>query len=266
MRANRSIRNIILALGLLGLLVSVAGPAAAASCCDDWTQPFICRIDFVNEEHVTTPTRPGEPWAIWLRPGEKTVVDVQAFDQRGNRFAGDEIRFQFVGDGCRQVAEAEILSREQFVLRAGDRTGSCDLAFWVPGNRNLDRTIRVSVERQQAVGEREAVVAERLYRGILGREPSVKERRALALVIESGGTRDWVANAFRSQEFLQQRAGLGAERLLADLYQGLLGRAPDASGIRSYQTQMARRQYAEVVSSIMDSREFRDSVAAEVAR
>ena len=255
--------------GALILALPLATPALAAGCCDDWDEPFICRIDLVGGDHVVKPRSGGDDWLVRLDPGEAIRVDLRAYDQYGRAFPGAEIRHQFVGDDCQGLIEAEIPDREHFVVRAGSRSGSCTLEFWVPGNRNLDRDIRVEVGGDTVVvpiDTRTGILAERLYRAVLDRSPSAEERRDLAGMIGRNQTRTWVENAFRSPEFVQNRSRLGTDRLLTDIYEGLLRREPDASGRRTYSSLMARGRYSEVVISILGSEEFRRDMEEELER
>jgi hypothetical protein len=50
---------------------------------------------------------------------------------------------------------------------------------------------------------------------------------------------------------------LGAGPLLDQIYRGLLGRPVDSGGRRTYLPRVQRREYAEVLTAIIDSREFR---------
>jgi hypothetical protein len=239
-------------------------PASASHCCEDWDEPFICRLDFVSPDHLVAPAREGDPRTLRLAPGKKATVDVKAYDQDGKAFPGGEIRYQFPEDDCRGLVEAQILSREQFEVRAGQRSGACDLHFWVPGNRNLETTFRVEVGSVAAVGHRETIVARRLYQAILGREPSRDETRDLAGVIQRRETRAWVDSAFRSAEFQRNRASMGSGHLLQSFYQGLLGREPDPEGIQAYTPLLRGRRYAEIVMQILDSPELRASIEGEL--
>ena len=53
------------------------------------------------------------------------------------------------------------------------------------------------------------------------------------------------------------RPGQTAEELLEQIYQGLLGRSVDPGGTRTYLDRVKRREYAAVVTAIVESREYR---------
>ena len=99
-------------------------------------------------------------------------------------------------------------------------------------------------------------VAQRLYRALLARNVDEESVRAAVDEIEEGRLRAQVESMLRSPEFRRKAAELSPEALLAQIYDGLLGRAIDPGGTRTYLPRVQRREYATVVLTIVDSREF----------
>lgn len=81
--------------------------------------------------------------------------------------------------------------------------------------------------------------------------------RAAVDEIQEGRLRAQVDSMVRSPEFRGKAAELGPEALLAQIYDGLFGRPIDPGGTRTYLPRIQRREYAAVVLTIVDSREFR---------
>jgi hypothetical protein len=100
-------------------------------------------------------------------------------------------------------------------------------------------------------------VGQRLYRALLARDVDEGSIRAVADEIEEGRLRAQIDSILRSPEFRSQSAPLGAEALLDQIYEGLLGRPVDPGGTRTYLPRIQRRQYAGVLMAIIESREFR---------
>jgi len=100
-------------------------------------------------------------------------------------------------------------------------------------------------------------VAQRLYRALLARSVDEDSVRAAVDEIEEGRLRAQVDSMLRSPEFRRTAAELSPEALLAQIYDGLLGRPIDAGGTRTYLPKVQRREYTAVVLAIVDSREFR---------
>lgn len=100
--------------------------------------------------------------------------------------------------------------------------------------------------------------AKQVYRALLGRDADDEGLRQGAQQILEGRLDSWVRSMAASREFQQRSAGVDADQLLDQIYQGLLGRGVDTSGRDGYLRQIERRQAADVVLDIMESAEFRD--------
>jgi len=100
-------------------------------------------------------------------------------------------------------------------------------------------------------------IAQSLYRALLDRDVDADSVRAAVDEIEEGRLRDQVDSIVRSPEFRSHSAPLGGEALLDQIYQGLLGRPVDPGGTHTYLARVKRREYAAVVTAIIESREYR---------
>jgi hypothetical protein len=97
-----------------------------------------------------------------------------------------------------------------------------------------------------------------VYRQVMRRDPSQEELRQ--------GAADLANSQRRLPEFIARvatRAANNQEEAVRILYQRLLGREPDESGLRSY-TEMARRDGIDAVArSIVNSSEYRQAAGAD---
>ena len=103
-------------------------------------------------------------------------------------------------------------------------------------------------------------IAERLYEALLDRRGDQSGVRQAAQEIRDGNLRRQVDSMLRSSEFRHKQQSLSPEDLLDQIYSGLLGRNPDAGGRRTYLPQIQRGRYADVVITILESREFRSQL------
>ena len=101
-------------------------------------------------------------------------------------------------------------------------------------------------------------VTSRLYRALLGRNVDEDSMRAAVDEVQAGKLRPQIDSMLRSAEFRTKSAELGAEALLSQIYDGLLGRPVDPGGTRTYLSKVQRREYAAVLIAIIESREFQN--------
>jgi len=101
-------------------------------------------------------------------------------------------------------------------------------------------------------------ISSRLYRALLGRNVDEDSIRAVVDEVQAGRLRAQIDSILRSPEFRSHSAPLGAEGLLDQIYEGLLGRPVDPGGTRTYLPRVQRREYAAVLIAIIESREFRN--------
>jgi len=105
-------------------------------------------------------------------------------------------------------------------------------------------------------------IARRLYQGVLGRDADPDGLRANAAAVRRGETQNVVDSLLGSGEFRDVEGSKSPRQLLDQFYKGLLGRTPDPSGVQTFLPRMRNREYAGVVTQIMESQEFRDNLGA----
>ncbi len=257
-------------LATLSSLVAPADPAAADHdrCYAQGPRPYVCSA-------VLEVSRPGEraqthqvDQRIRLSAGGRLDLELVAVDQYGRDFPADRVRWVFEPErSCSGLLEVEHVDREHFRVEAKGRRGSCDVLLWVPGNLNLEWPVRFevgSVARDGYEHEYAEAVAMRLYRAILGREADAPGLAGAIAEIQRDRLSSLVDSMVRSEEFLTKRANLGAHELLRGFYLGLLDREPDSSGVRTYQREVERRRYRDVILAIIGSEEFETQLVREI--
>lgn len=248
----------VVAAGLATAALAV--PARAQGCGSQWRDPVVCRVDLVV-------TRPGERRGetvqgstIRLPVHANVELHVVPTDQFDRPFPADHFRFVLdVTKGCNGFFDLERVDDETVRLKTSVRVGECDASFWVPNNTNFDRQLRFRLERSSAEAysrTQAGYIARALFRAILDREPEPSGLATTAQAIERGEIPGQVHAMLRSPEFEKRRAGLSAQELLRDFYQGLLGRDPDPAGVRSYLARIQRGEYAYVITELVTSDEF----------
>lgn len=268
---KRSIFHLTAALVLI-LALTVTAPEAAAQ--GDLRQPVAT---------TTVLSLPGggtvDGDTLHLPLGQQVELRIEALDQFGRRFPQERLRFEFTMDrNCRGLVELTGANDNGITLRTGKGAGSCDVLLWLPNTMNADRRLRIVANRggsttgsgvvtRPATGTidtEEELVAASLFRAVLGRDPDAEWIAASAQEIRHDRTRDQIRSLLGSPEFSQRRQSRAAEDLLRDFYQGLLGREPDAAGVRRYLGDMRDGDFEEVIRDILDSREFRERLAREI--
>ncbi|HEX4954346.1 MAG TPA: DUF4214 domain-containing protein [Thermoanaerobaculia bacterium] len=261
---------------LLATLTTLLTPTHAAAadrdrdrCYADGPRPYVCSV-------VLEVSRPGERTRNYgldepmrLPAGGKLEIEMVAVDQFGRDFPAERVRWVFEPErSCSGLLEVEHLDREHFRVEAQSRRGSCDVRLWVPGNLNLEWLIRFEVGAVARGGGYELSYAEavamRLYRAILGREADAPGLAGAIAEIQRDRLSAQIDSMLRSEEFLTQRANLGAHELLRGFYRGLLDRELDPDGARTYQREVERRHYREVILAIIGSEEFEAQLVREI--
>ncbi|TAK17243.1 MAG: DUF4214 domain-containing protein, partial [Acidobacteria bacterium] len=105
------------------------------------------------------------------------------------------------------------------------------------------------------------VTAHLIYRALLGRDADPAGLKDTADDVQRGRTRQRIDAIVNGQEFRTHVFGWTPERILTQIYQGLLQRDPDA-GAAGWQTQVQQRRYSDVLLGIMGSQEFKNKLAA----
>lgn len=250
------------------LIPVVAGSAAAQRAPSDWSRPVVVAVELSAALEGERRSVPVDGRTLELPTRARVELVADPIDQWGSRFPLDRFDLRVEVDRyCNDLVSISRRDEGRLIMETGSRTGSCDVLFWVPGNLNLDREIRIEVERSRRTGFSRAeseVLARWLFQGILGRDVDYDGMRASASEIQRGELRSQVDAMVRSPEFRQRRAGLPAEELLDDVYQGILGRLPDTAGVRSYLPRVRRGDLAGVVMTLLSSEEFEERLDREL--
>lgn len=268
--AGRRLRPLpAVALALLSAGALAAAPAAAqGDCAAAGSEPYICGVEIEVSRGGERARRLDGGRPLRLASGDSVELRVEGFDQFDRRFPSD--RAGFVLEPSRRcergAVEIEERGAGRFLVEAKRGRGSCELLLWVPGNLNLEWTVPVELRPLGSDGYSRAqaeLVAASLYRALLGREADPPGLAGAISEIQRGRLATQVEAMARSDEFRRERAGLPAARLLEDLYQGLLGRAPDRDGERRYLREVERGDVASVALDILRSEEFERRLAGE---
>lgn len=105
-------------------------------------------------------------------------------------------------------------------------------------------------------------LASRLHPALLGRAATAAERARLTAELQRGGLVTEVNAIVSGAEFRRARQRQNNAQLLEQLYQELLGRAPDSSGVNSALPMLEAGNATDVVVSIVQSDEFRQRLAS----
>lgn len=204
---------------------------------------------------------------ISVPAGKSVQLQVQATDQFGYAFPDDRLLSQLEVDRrCAQLISIEDEGEGRFSIAAGSERGICRLFLWIPGNLNLEWPLDVEVVSPVADGysrEQAELIATRLYRAILGRDPEPAGLQSTTAEILRDRLDNAVAGMYQSSEFTTRRSRLAPMEQLEELYLELLGRDLDAAGIRSHLTDMEQRRYIEVALRIARSEEFEQHLVEE---
>jgi len=244
------------------------GPAAAQRSPSDWSRPVVVSVELSAAPEGERRSVPVDGRTLQLPTRSRIELFADPYDQWGARFPLDRFDLRVEVDRyCNDLVSISRRDEGRLILETGSRTGSCDVLFWVPGNLNLDREVRIEVERGRRSGfsrEESELIARWLFQGILGRDVDYNGMRASAVEIQRGELRSQVESMIRSPEFRQRRAGLPAEQLLEEVYQGLLDRLPDTAGVRSYLPRVRRGDLAGVVLTLLASEEIEERLDREL--
>ncbi|HSL82861.1 MAG TPA: DUF4214 domain-containing protein [Thermoanaerobaculia bacterium] len=235
-------------------------PARAQECGAGWTEPVVGEVELA---FFRPGDRRGERFdGGTLRLATRTEVELEAVavDQQGRRFPDDRFVYSVVPSRyCEDLVSVEDRADGGVRLETGSATGDCELLFRVANNLNFDRRIRVVVARASRDGYARSeaeVLATWLYRAVLGREPEPSGLQSAIAEIQKGQLGALVRSFVASPEFQNRRRGLSAAALLESFYQGLLDRAPDTAGLRSYLGDVERGRYDDVLWALLHSDEL----------
>jgi len=203
--------------------------------------------------------------------GSAAAAELTAYDRPSLR--GERRAFR---DGERDLGRSDWRDRAASIRIDGGAWELCretdyrDCTVFAPGDYELydtrfERHLRsIRPLRRQGDDEERTYtrpearyISHRLYRALLGRTVDEDSIRAVVDEVQAGRLRAQIDSILRSPEFRSQSAPLGAEALLDQIYEGLLGRPVDPGGTRTYLARVQRREYAAVLMAIIESREFR---------
>jgi hypothetical protein len=106
------------------------------------------------------------------------------------------------------------------------------------------------------------VVAHRIYRALLGRDADPAGLNDTALDIQRGRTRQRIDAIVSGTEFRSHTYGWPSDRIVTQIYEGLLQRDPDWPGATAWQRLVEQGKYSDVLIGIMGSPEFQNKLAA----
>jgi hypothetical protein len=149
-----------------------------------------------------------------------------------------------------------LLSSSVAVLIVAAGMSSPVEARQILGRRPAQQAVAVNAESQ--------FIAERLYRTALGREGTRAAVAQIAQFIENGNVLRAINTIINSADFRNTTARMRSADILEQFYRGMHGRSPDPTGISIFIPQLDRRQYAAVLTEMLESPEFRATLDREV--
>jgi len=261
---------------LLGIVLAAAmavlpQPVQAQTqedCLRSWSRPVVCQLRVEARGTDGRWRRVDSRRRLQIPAGGGIDLRVEARDQNGWRFPEERLQAGIDLDrDCRDIVHLvapdtghDSDRRElRYRLVAGASRGRCEAILWIPGNMNLDTSIRLEVVSRARTGYTYAqsrTIARRLYLGMLGREPDPAGWNAATLEIQRGRLKQQVHAMAGSRELRARQRKLSPSQFLEELYRGLLNREPDTPGVRTYLRRLERGQTADVVLDIIHSEEF----------
>ena len=243
------------------LAVLLSTDPAEAQDCGSWPRPVLCTAELVATDSDRQSVRLSERSRFEIAPRERFDLELIGRDQRGRRFPPDRLVLGHDSYGCGGMISVDDRGEGMLRISARAAEGSCTLEIWVPNNLNFFWEIDIEISPAARTGysrsESEFIVSA-LYKAILARDVDVGAPSLSATVaeVQAGHLDSLVAAIFRSAEFRQSATGVDPATLLEQFYQGILGRESDSGGVRTYQGEMRRGQYASVLLKLIRSPEF----------
>ncbi len=254
----------------IAAVVAAAGAATAAAqsgtCAAQGSRETICSLDLYAAPKGERLQKIDVAKPLVLAPGQEMVVELDPRDQRGLRFPEQRLAYGHeTSPDCRGLVEVEESALGRYRLQAATAGGRCTLMLWVPGNMNLEWRLALEVAKPDldtvAKSESERII-ESLFAGILGREPGAETLAERSRAVERGELAMQIRQIVGSSEFRSRMEKQTPAQLLEQLYQGLLGRAPDAFGRSNFLPRLERGDYAGVVWDLTRSEEFQRRMLA----
>ena len=241
------------------MVASVYGPTPVeAQDCGRWNRPVLCTAELVVNADTGYGNQPLEPRArLALAPQETVELQLNGRDQTGRIFPPERMSLAFDALDCRRFVQVEDVGEGLLRLEAVASDGRCRLDVWTPNNTNFSWALEITIEVPERVGydRREAeILANALYRAVLGREADAGGLRGAVDEIQRGNLDSQVDAMVRSQEFRQSITGLSPEQLLDRFYDGILLRQSDLAGDQLYLPNIRRGNYAPVLLALITLR------------
>ncbi|MGC8917221.1 MAG: DUF4214 domain-containing protein [Thermoanaerobaculum sp.] len=252
---------------VLGVLVL---PLLASPQVPSWSQPYVAEVrGFVSVgESRRKNLSPGEE--LELEKGSQALLSLEPRDQWGRPFPAELAVFLLAEpDPCPGLLALSQESNTTFRLSAGSERGRCTVRIVAAGNLNLQWLLPVEVTAVAKGGYTRAqaeVIATRLYRALLAREPDPEGFRAAVAEIQRNRLGSLLEGMLKSPEFKEKWRSQTPAAFLEQLYRGLLGRPPDSEGVRRYLRLIERGQLKDVVADIIHSEEFEAAMLRETPR
>jgi len=119
----------------------------------------------------------------------------------------------------------------------------------------------------RTIAQRAPELVQAAYRGLLGREPDSRGLIAHTSTLSRNRKLAAFLNDFiQSDEFLDKTLASRAQRLVRDIYRGLLGREPDQQGHRTHAAALSRtRRLDAFLADFVNSGEYWDKIVAKRA-
>jgi len=258
-------RFLVAALLTFGLALSAAAPASAQDC-GNWRDSVLCDVELQRTDADRRWDRFDPNRTMEIPPNTDIEIELRGRDQNGRTFPQYRIVLGYDDRDCGNVLEIEDRGEGRISLRARSGDGRCRLELFAPGNMNFAWQVDVEVSAGARAGysRNEAeLIAQGLYRGILGRDGDASGLAGAINEIQRGNLGNQVEAMLRSDEFRQSIASAGPNDILDRFYQGVLGRSADSAGVRTFLGDVERHRYAEVLMGLIRSPEFEDRLARE---
>lgn len=255
-------RQITVAAAAVGCLLAVATELRAEHCASPSDRPAVCTVNFYggfgNER-----LRQFDPERTELEipAGQLFQLEFEALDQNRRRFPQERMSYGYDVSDCAGLVEIDDDNGNEgrFALRAGSRFGSCHAWFWVPGNLNLEWRLELKIaarERTSFSRAESELIAESLYRALLGRDADPQGLSDTTIEIQRGNLDSRLDDILESAEYRRRTLVMTPAAILESLYQGLFGRIPDSSAVRAFIDDVERREIGHVVRELLASEEF----------
>jgi hypothetical protein len=109
-------------------------------------------------------------------------------------------------------------------------------------------------------------IVDSVYKALLNRSADPASVPGAVSEIQKGNLKSWVDSLVASPEFKKAESGKSSADMLNQIYQGMLGRDADDKGRQAFLTEVGRKQYSDVIASMVDSAEYKTILNKVAAR